>query len=266
MVDSHSFSVIQGGVDSCVVLHVPHSATVIPTWVRSGIVLDDDALLRELELMTDAQTDLIAQVAAESAQTRPWIFRNLVSRLVVDPERFPDPDREPMASLEIGMGAVYSKTAHLGILREPDSEHEQLLLDTYFRPYAQALGEVVGNVLRTQERVTIIDIHSYPTEELPYERLHHADARRPRLCLGTDPSHTPEWLVDRAREAFATVEDVVLDEPFAGTYVPLDFYGNDARVTSIMIEIRRDTYVNNSAAIQGVGEMVGHLIDSVQRN
>jgi N-formylglutamate deformylase len=257
--------VVEAGADSsCVVLHVPHSSTVIPSWVRSKILLDDAALERELELMTDAETDLIAEVAAESAGVRPWVFRNALSRLVVDPERFPDPGQEPMASPEIGMGAVYSKTAHLDVLRSVDAEHEAALLETYFHPYALGLSDVVGHVLRTHDRVTIIDIHSFPAEELPYERLHHPDARRPELCLGTDPFHTPDWLVQAALSSFASISDTVVNEPFAGTYVPLDFYGTDPRVTSIMIEIRRDTYVGQEPAIQSLGTNLARLVDAVQ--
>lgn len=257
--------VVEAGADSsCVVLHVPHSSTVIPSWVRSKILLDDAALERELELMTDAQTDLVAEVAAESAAVRPWVFRNALSRLVVDPERFPDPAQEPMAAPEIGMGAVYSKTAHLEVLRSLDAEHEESLLERYFQPYAKALGDVVGHVRRTHNRVTIIDIHSFPAMELPYERLHHPDARRPELCLGTDPFHTPKWLLEAARSSFESVTDMVVNEPFAGTYVPLDFYGIDSRVTSIMIEIRRDIYVGQDSAITDLGRSLGDLVEAVQ--
>ena len=49
-----------------------------------------------------------------------------------------------------------------------------------------------------------------------------------------------------ARAAFAGNE-ATLDSPFAGTYVPLRYYGNDARVASIMIEIRRDQYMDEAS-------------------
>ena len=82
--------------------------------------------------------------------------------------------------------------------------------------------------------------HSYPTKALPYER--HIDLDRPQICLGVDERHTPDALVALAREAFAGWRTAV-NEPFIGSYVPSRHYGTDARVASVMIEIRRDVYL-----------------------
>jgi predicted N-formylglutamate amidohydrolase len=62
------------------------------------------------------------------------------------------------------------------------------------------------------------------------------------LCIGTDDFHTGNGLIAAARTAFESLTSVTLNEPFRGTYVPLEFYGRDARVQSLMLEIRKDTY------------------------
>lgn len=80
-----AFRVIAGHPDSSVVIHVPHSSRTIPPDVRAAITLDDAALERELDAITDAHTDVIAERAASIAALRPWIFVNGLSRLVVDP-------------------------------------------------------------------------------------------------------------------------------------------------------------------------------------
>jgi N-formylglutamate deformylase len=98
------FELVSGDVGSPVILHVPHASSTIPAYIRAGIVLDDAALAAELATMTDAHTDRIALAAAARVTPRPWLFVNRLSRLVVDPERFPD-DREEMRA--VGMGAVY---------------------------------------------------------------------------------------------------------------------------------------------------------------
>jgi N-formylglutamate deformylase len=83
-------STILGDPASSWLLHVPHSSTEIPAAVRERILLDDDALEAELMAMTDAHTDVLADRISERVNgRRPWSFVNRVSRLVVDPERFP---------------------------------------------------------------------------------------------------------------------------------------------------------------------------------
>lgn len=259
-----SFEIIRGHPTSPVVIHVPHSSTHIPAWVRERICLTDEQLVCELARMTDARTDEIADAAANMAAIRPWIFVNRRSRLVVDPERFPDPSDEPMAAPEIGMGAVYTRTAHGGILRDDDPDHHEALLDQYFRPYAASLTRLVEERLASVGDVTIIDLHSYPLVELPYERLHHPDAARPECCIGVDPTHTPTALQNSAIAAFAPLGQVAVNKPFTGTYVPLKFYSApDTGISSVMVELRRDTYLETDSGIEIVARLLTQLIDTV---
>lgn len=97
-----AFEILPGDPGSTVILQVPHSSTSIPAPVRAGIVLDDEALAFELAAITDADTDLIAEGAAEAASARLWIFVNRASRLVIDPERFPD-EREELNAVGCGL-------------------------------------------------------------------------------------------------------------------------------------------------------------------
>lgn len=241
------FDLLPGDDRSPVLLHVPHSARAIPAPVRSGIVLDDRALERELDHITDAHTAELATQAAESAAVTPWRFVNGLSRLVIDPERFPD-EREEMRA--VGMGAVYTHTTYRERLRPPGMD-PQPLIDRYFHPYARAMSAAVGDRLAATGRAVVIDIHSYPTEPLPYEL--HGEGPRPPVCLGTDRFHTPAELLASAQEAFADFGGTGIDSPFAGTYVPLDYYGRDRRVSALMIEIRRDVYMTEPGGPAGPG-------------
>jgi N-formylglutamate deformylase len=235
---SGSFEIVPGDPASRVVLHVPHSSRSIPAEVRAGIVLDDDALETELSAITDARTDEIALAAASRAGLRPWLFVNRLSRLVVDPERFPD-DTEEMNA--VGMGAVYERTTQRGVLRRPTDAERAALIADFFDPYAAALAELVRQRLADVGQLTILNVHSYPEFALPYEL--HGDGPRPEICLGTDESHTPPALVETARSAFAGSlprAEVGLDSPFSGCYVPLDQYGTNPDVGALMLELRRD--------------------------
>ncbi|MEU0107839.1 N-formylglutamate amidohydrolase [Streptomyces sp. NPDC006251] len=256
-----SFELLPGAGHSPVLLHVPHSAREIPRDVRAGIVLDDTELARELDHITDAHTAEIAALAARLAGITPWRFVNRLSRLVVDPERFPD-EREEMRA--VGMGAVYTRTTHGAPLRSEGVDTGPLV-ERYFLPYARAMTEAVADRLTATGRAVIIDVHSYPSRRLPYEL--HGQGPRPAVCLGTDSFHTPAALLDAARAVFGETE---LDTPFRGTYVPLEFYGTRPEVGALMVEIRRDTYMTEPGGPAGPGlerlaTALAGLVDAVSR-
>ena len=253
-----NFEVIPGSPESSVVLHVPHASTRIPDNVRAGIVLDDAALAAELQAITDADTDLVAEQAAGAAKVRPWIFVNRTSRLVVDPERFIDGTEELD---KVGMGAVYTRTTDGSVLRDPTAVDRQRLIDDYFVPYADAIALLVRERLAAVGGVTLVDLHSYPREALPYEL--HADGLRPEICIGTDDFHTPAWLRDVAQgsmAACAPTGEVGLDSPFWGCYVPLEQYGSNPDIRALMLEVRRDVVADHRQALAaGVTELVDRL-------
>jgi len=257
------YEVISGATDSPVILHVPHASTRIDDDARRHILLTDAALRREIDLLTDAHTDVVAARATAVARSEPFRFVNLMSRLVVDPERFPD-EREEMRA--VGMGAVYTRTAHGDQMRDTGNAHVEHLLATYYRPYAAAMTSTVDERLAATGRAVVIDVHSYPSRALPYEL--HADLPRPAICLGTDPFHTPPRLLAAARDAFAGFGDVAENAPFAGCYVPLTHYGRNPAVTAIMIEIRRDTYMREPGgpptdALDTLAAALADLVDAV---
>ena len=261
-----AFEIVPGTADGAVVLHAPHGSRAVPDAERTRILLDDAALAAELDDMTDGHTDLIAARAADAATPRPWIFANRLSRLVVDPERFPD-EREEM--LAVGMGAVYTRASTRGPLRQADPDHRDALLSRYFHPYAQAMTDLIDDRLAAAGRAVIIDVHSYPSKRLPYEL--HGDGPRPPICLGTDDFHTPPRLLDAARAAFRDCGGIELDTPFAGCYVPLKHYGRDRSVAALMIEIRRDLYMAEpggapTAGLDAVVSALAQLISAVSVN
>ncbi|AKE01256.1 N-formylglutamate amidohydrolase (plasmid) [Rhodococcus erythropolis] len=255
-------TLIAGDPSSPVILHVPHASRTIPGAIRSTLTVTDDQLTAELDEITDAHTHVIAQHAARSAGVPPWILRNDLSRLVIDPERFPD-EREELGA--VGRGAVYTRTCNGAVLRGDDENARTALLDTYFHPYAAAMSDLVTDRIAATGRAVIIDVHSYPTLPSAYEL--HPDGPRPALCIGTDPHHTPQWLTDAAHAAFSPPADIGMNTPFGGTYVPLDRYNTDRRVYSVMIELRRDQYLTENGelvdiAAENLGAMLGRLVDA----
>ena len=214
--------------------HIPHHSTIIPESVRDQFLLTDDDLAKEIHLMTDHRT-------AELFGVEPEDVIAPISRLVVDVERFTDDLLEPMAKR--GMGAVYIRTHDGRPLRRPITKDErQALLQAYYEPHHAMLTAAVSEAIQAHGGALIIDCHSYPAQALPYEL--HPIRNRPAICIGTDPHHTPAWLTETFTTAFKGF-DVDINSPFSGALVPAKHYGQDRRVLAIMIEVRRDVYLDD---------------------
>ena len=98
----------------------------------------------------------------------------------------------------MGMAAVYTRGTSGQRLRAEDAVHRAALLAAHYRPWAAAVRELVQQRLDSCGRTVLIDVHSYPSRPLPYER--HAkpgrrgqvfmpkvtDVHRGRLHLGDD--------------------------------------------------------------------------------
>jgi N-formylglutamate deformylase len=222
-----------------VVFHIPHASTFIPKSIRDQFLLSDVELQQELRLMTDLYTAELFGVP------EGFIFDRVVSqisRLVTDVERVPIDDAEPMS--EHGMGMFYRLTsAGLPLRRALAADEQEFLFESYYRPHHQQLSAAVDRALHKFGRCCIVDCHSFPQIALPYE---DARLRRPKVCIGTDPFHTPSGLINAvlavAKQHF---DDVCLNEPFSGSLVSMKHWGSNDNVHSIMIELRRDLYLDS---------------------
>jgi N-formylglutamate deformylase len=222
------------------IAHVPHASTVIPEAIRASIVLDDSELQRELVRMTDWHVDRLFGWIVRSGAS---MFVNDASRLVVDPERFRDDAGEPMAA--VGQGAVYTRTTQGAALRRLTAGERALYLERYYDPYHEALTELVSSILEEFDVCTVLDCHSFSTEPLPNE--HDQAPNRPDICIGTDAYHTPPAVADALERAFGEAGfRVQRNAPFAGSLVPIDYYQRDRRVTSVMLEVRRGLYCDET--------------------
>lgn len=244
-----------------VILHLPHDSTVIPDGVRKQFVLDDMSLVDELLKMTDHFTGELFGGIFTSRQT----VRAPVSRLVVDVERFDDDKLEPMSVR--GMGAVYLSTQNAGVLRNPVSpEQRRELMESYYFPHHQALTAAVEGALAKHNRALVLDAHSFPRKPLPYE--FDQSSHRPEICIGTDDFHTPAALREALVSAFRSSGfDVGVDAPFSGALVPQRYYRHDVRVSSVMVEVRRDIYMDEEAGTRNsrFSEVVGRLRRAITR-
>ena len=73
----------------------------------------------------------------------------------------------------------------------------------------------------------------------------------PRLCKETENYHAPDKLVNEIISIASKYSiKTALNSPFAGTLVPLKHFGKEPRVNSVMLEIRRDQYMDESKMVR----------------
>ena len=240
---------------AALVVHVPHTSTFMPEETLGAFLLPRPELERVASIMGDLYTDELFAYPSATMVVAP------VSRLIVDVERFEDDGQEAMASC--GMGVIYTVT-HDGQRLRPRLEtgQREALLDRWYRPHHARLEAAVTEVLAASGSVLLVDAHSFPSRPLPYEDDQRSD--RPEICIGSDEWHTPAGLADAAvawfaREGFT----VALNRPFAGSLVPMSRYRKDRRVLSLMVEVRRDLYLEEGGF--GKGEGFGKLREVLGR-
>ena len=210
------------------ILHIPHSST----FTENLEFLAD--IQNELNTMTDFYTDDIFDNNCTKVIAP-------ISRLVCDMERFEDDSLEEMSKM--GMGVCYTKTAYGLPFRDVTLKEKERVLQKYYRPHHESLTQAVEDELKRDSVSLVVDCHSFPNEPLPCNNSQTLD--RPDICIGTDSFHTSELITKKLKEYFVLCGYVVkINDPFAGTLVPMKHYRKEKRVQSIMIEINRKLYQN----------------------
>ena len=220
------------------ILHIPHASTMIPEQYLESFHLSKEELCRELLLMTDHFTDELFACDFNSFD----YLKFPVSRLLVDPERF-DSDEDEIMS-KVGMGCIYERT-HNGEPLKDASKIRDELINRYYKPHHETFSNMVDECIKLNSKCLIVDCHSFPKRPLPYEL--NQEPERAEICIGTDSFHTPRELTEGFVSAFSDFGfSVSVDKPFSGSIVPAKFYRKNKSVHSIMIEIRRDLYMDEA--------------------
>jgi N-formylglutamate amidohydrolase len=221
------------------VFHIPHASKVIPKEYLKHFVLSPKEMNEEILKMTDHYTDQLFEVDAITQKT----LKFPVSRLLLDPERFASDSEEVMS--KVGMGCVYEKT-HNGKQLKHALKIRDELISKYYQPHHKRFTNMVDECLKLNSKCLIVDCHSFPKRPLPYEL--HQELERAEICIGTDEYHTPDWLFDFMNDAFKSAGfSVAVNKPFSGSIVPSIYWKKTKEVSSVMIEVRRDTYMNESS-------------------
>lgn len=220
-----------------VILHIPHSSTVIP--FKDGFIADEKVLRNELKLLADWFTDELFDLPF------PKVIAPF-SRLFCDVERFPDDESEIMS--QFGMGICYTHLDNGKMMRNVSPELRMNIKTQFYDPHHKRLEALTGEMLAKYGTVLIIDCHSF--EEMPNQRDLNKDTPRPDFCIGTDGYHTPDKLIDKLKENLTVSGfSVEINKPYSGTLIPMKYYHKNKNAEGIVIEVNRRLYMsgNNKA-------------------
>ena len=217
------------------ILHIPHSSTNIPFY--DGYLVDRTTINDEILKLTDWYTDDL--YISDNAITVKADF----SRIFCDVERFLDDKQEIMA--QFGMGALYEKTDGGEKLRDINTFLRKRILNKFYKKHHIKLSNAVNEQLDIFGDVTILDCHSFPDKA--FKRDINQKLNRPDFNIGTDQYHTPVEFIEKSVRFFKDKGySLGIDNPYSGTIVPLEHLNKTANVKSIMLEINKKLYLNES--------------------
>ena len=210
------------------ILHIPHSSTLIPEFETE--MMKDKDVLEAIEKYTDHRTHELFN-GYKLAETIQYPY----SRVFCDVEKLEE--NEPMEAL--GLGILYDVSKNTR--KFPDRA-----LETYKEHHTELL-KVTLKEKAYFDKTIIIDCHSFSDEQAKEQGYNEKIVD---ICLGTDETHTPNELTQMCQEHFEKEGyNVGINEPFQSTIIPLKLYENED-ILSIMLEVNKRTYSNEADFIR----------------
>ena len=235
--------------ETAVVFASPHSGRDYPWSFLRGTVLDEHAIRSSEDAFVDKLFDAAPSFGApflRAGAPRAFIDLNR-SADELDPaliEGLRKPVQNPRVAT--GLGVVPRVVANgRAIYRgKMDMAEAERRIETYWRPYHDALQGQLTESHRIFGRAILIDCHSMPHEAM--DSVARMGVKRPDVVLGDRfGASADNEIVDRIEGAFIDAGLVVTrNTPFAGAYIT-QHYGRPSRQQhAVQIEIDRALYMN----------------------
>ena len=242
-------SLFKGDILDSFILHIPHASTHIPN--LEGFILDK--VEENINLLTDWATDKIFDVDGIERIVTPY------SRLFCDVERFED-ESEPM--FNVGRGFFYTNGYDGSELRKLDIAVKDLIYRDFYLKHHKLFYDAAKERIEKHGVSHIIDCHSFNDNPLvPFNE----NPMSPDICIGTDPFHTPEYLLNYTFNYFTNLGySVEVNNPYSGCIIPKPYFKINSNIRGIMIEINKRLYmaenvVNDEKVEQLCGVMNGYF-------
>lgn len=215
-------------------VNLPHCGIEIPDLYLEDYCLSKEELNKNIYEYGDLYTDELY----ESLFVEFGGVINNYSRLFIDPERFYDDSQESMS--KFGLGWFYEKAIiEEKPLRVIDNKEE---ISKYYKEYHKNLEQKTKEKLERYNQCTIIDCHSFSNHRYWFQE---EDLEFPDICIGSDEIHKDQRLIDIITDEFREYH-IGINTPYSGSIVPLDYYGKNDNVKSVMIEINKKLYLRSN--------------------
>ena len=220
------------------IFHVPHDGDGLPPELLASVRIPMTRFLRYHAEMRDA---LVRELIPAPWRSPEHALLFPVSRLLCDVERFLGPE-EIME--RYGMGFCYERVYDGTQIKCVTDELRQQTLRYYREHHAR-----VNALCMRCPRPLFLDLHSYTPKLVPAAQI-DPGRELPELCIGTDARATPGWLADLAEEHFKSAGlRVERNYPYSGCYVPECFEDPEIEGAAIMLEFRKDCYLDGEGRI-----------------
>lgn len=215
-------------------LNLPHCGIKIPGQYLKDYYLSKEELKKNIYEYADLYTEELF----ESFYKEFGGVKNNYSRLFMDPERFYDDTQESMS--KFGLGWFYEKS----IIEEKPlrSKMNKEEVSRYYKEYHQELQKKTKEKLESYNQCTIIDCHSFSNHRYWFQP---DNKEFPDICIGFDEFHKDQRVIDMILEEFSEYH-IGINTPYAGSLVPLEYYGKNNQVKSVMIEINKKLYLQSN--------------------
>jgi len=239
------------------VFNSPHSGRIYPRAFLEQARLDFDTLRRSEDSFVD---ELFADVVGAGLPLMRALF----------PRAFLDLNREPYEldpRMFDGRLPAFANTRSirvsggLGTIARVVGEAQEIYqrrltvaealerIETYYKPYHQALRRLISRTHRSFGVAVLVDCHSMPSGPVREEGARADFVLGDRYATSCAPFITD--LVERELTARGYV--VVRNKPYAGGYIT-EHYGNPAAgLHAIQIEINRGLYMDEASYARGPG-------------
>ncbi len=216
-----------------------HATPFIPRALE-GLGLDEAALTRHI-----AWDIGIAEVTRQLARRldAPAVLSHF-SRLIVDPNRQLD---NPTLMPEISDGTVVPGN------RDLDAARRQARIDTFFRPYHEAIGAQIDAMQAAGKTPALVSMHSFTPIMHGLQRPWEIG-----ILWNRDP-RLPRPLLERLRGEGLAVGD---NEPYSGADghgFTQHTHGDRRGLANVLIEIRQDLIDTQQGATQWSGRLAAAL-------